>query len=145
MGDSDSSAVPFGYAPRNLATDPSDLSLQLPQPGFLCVLLDDDRDCRSREVQIAWSYPIFFHLLGEQVAPGNFTLLFFSVTRKADHFHPVAKRRLNRVQHVCRCHEYDLRQVERNTEIVIAEAVVLFGIEDFEQSRRRIASEVRAN
>ena len=33
--------VAFGDAPRDLATDSSDLSLQLPQPGFLRVLLND--------------------------------------------------------------------------------------------------------
>ena len=39
----------------------------------------------------------------------------------------------------------DVGQIKRYAEIVIAETIVLLGVEHFKQRRRRVAAEVRAN
>ena len=69
----------------------------------------------------------------------------FGVTGELDDFHAIAERRLNRIEHVRRRDEHHVREIERHAEIVVAEREVLFGIEHFEQRRRRIAAEVRAD
>ena len=51
------------------------------------------------------------------------------------HLHPITQGRLHGVQNVRRGHEDYVRQVKGYAKIVIAEAVVLFGIEYFEQRR----------
>jgi hypothetical protein len=50
--------------------------------------------------------------------------------------------RRNGVRHVGRGDEHDLRQVVLDVEVVVGKGVVLLGVEDFEQSRRRVAAEV---
>ena len=59
------------------------------------------------------------------------------------YLHTVPQRRGNSLQHVRRAEEQHLREIERALDVVIAERVVLFGIEDLEQCRRGITSKVR--
>ena len=63
---------------------------------------------------------------------------------RLDHFEPVPQRRGNPRQVVGRRDEQDLGEVERDVEVDIAEARVLFGVEHLEQGRRRVAVVVRA-
>ena len=69
-------------------------------------------------------------------------LLLFAVALQRDDLHAVLQRRRHRVEHVRGADEEHLRQIERHVEIVIAERIVLFRIEGFEQRRGRIAAEV---
>ena len=71
-------------------------------------------------------------------------LLFLGVAGDLEHFHAVAQRRRNRVEHVGGRDEQHLRQIERHVEVVIAERVVLLRIEHFEQRRRGVAAEIGA-
>ena len=82
------------------------------------------------------------HLLGNDVAPADLNLFLLGVSGKPDYFHSVPQRRMNSVQHIGGGHEHDMGQIEWNTEIVIAERIVLLWIKDFEQCGRRIASEI---
>ena len=76
-----------------------------------------------------------FHLLGDDVAAGDLGLLFLSVTGQSNDFHAVAQGGLNRVQHVRRRHEHDIRKIERHGEIIVAEREILLRVEDFKQRR----------
>ena len=87
---------------------------------------------------------VVLDLLVDQVIGGDLQLLFLGVAGDLEHFHAVAQRRRNRIEHVGRGDEQHLRQIERHVEIVIAERVVLLRIEHLEQRRRRIAAEVGA-
>jgi hypothetical protein len=69
-------------------------------------------------------------------------LLELGVAGELEHFHAVAQRLRNRVQHVGRADEHHVRQVVLDVEVVIEEGVVLFRVEHLEQRRRRIAAEV---
>jgi len=60
------------------------LSLQLPQSSFLCVLLNDGRQCCFGNVQILCRDTILFHLLWQQMSSGNFAFFFLGVTGKTD-------------------------------------------------------------
>src|SRR5262249_6209138 len=61
------------------------------------------------------------------------------VAGEADDLHTVAKRPRDRVEEVRGGDEDDVAQVERHAEIVVAEGVVLLGIEHLEERRRGIA------
>ena len=73
---------------------------------------------------------------------GDLDLLLLGVAGELQHFHAVAQRLRNRVQHVGRADEHHVRQVVLDVEVVVEERVVLLGIEHFEQRRRRVAAEV---
>ncbi len=73
---------------------------------------------------------------------GDVHLLDFRIARELDDFHTIAQRFGNRVQPIRRGHEEHLRKIERHVEVVIPERVVLLGIENLHQCRRRIAAEI---
>ena len=86
--------------------------------------------------------PFSINLLGHQMAFDDLELLFFGVARQFQHFHPVAQRRRNRIEHVGRGQEQHLGEIEGNIEIMIDEGVVLLGVEYLEQRRGRVAAEI---
>ena len=88
--------------------------------------------------------PWFVTCLAMRCSRAILQLLLLGVAGELEHFHAVAERRRNRVEHVGGRDEQHLRQVERHVEVVIAERVVLLRIEHLEQRRRRIAAEVGA-
>ena len=55
------------------------------------------------------------------------------------------ERRRDRVEHVGGRDEEHLAEIERHLEVVVRERVVLLGIENLEQRRRRIAAEIGAD
>ena len=76
---------------------------------------------------------------GKQVPVGDEHLLVVGVSVETDEVHPVEQWRRDRVGHVGRGEEHHLGQIEVDFEVVVAERVVLGGIEDLEQRRGRIA------
>ena len=88
---------------------------------------------------------VFLDLFRDQMPPGDLELFFLGVTRKRDDLHTVAKRGLDRVEHVRRRHEHHVRKIERDAEIIVAKRRVLLGIEHLEQSARRVAAKIRAD
>ena len=73
------------------------------------------------------------------------TFSCLGVARQLDDLHPVAQRRRDRIEQVARGDEEHLREVEGHLEVVVLEGVVLLRIEDLEQGRGRIATEVHAD
>src|SRR3982750_1206070 len=73
---------------------------------------------------------------------GGVALLLPGVARQLDDLEAIAQRPRDRVELVGGRDEHHLRQIEGDLEVVIAERVVLFGIEDLEQRARRVAPEV---
>ena len=57
-------------------------------------------------------------------------------------FHAVAKRRRNAFEHVAGRDEHDVREIERDVQVMVAEREVLFRIQDFEKRRDGIAAEI---
>ena len=70
-----------------------------------------------------------------QVALGDGDLLLDGVAVEADDLHAVQQRPGDRLGHVGRGDEHDLGEVELDVEVVVAERVVLRGVEDLEQRR----------
>ena len=101
-----------------------------------------DCSASSREGDVLLGEPGALDRLRHQEALGDLDLLVLGVAGQLQHFHAVAQRLRNRVQHVGRADEHHVRQVVLDVEVVIEERVVLLGIEHFEQRRRRVAAEV---
>ena len=80
-----------------------------------------------------------------QVAARDRDLLVGRVAVEADHLHAVEQRPRDRLGHVAGGDEHDLRQVELDVEVVVAERVVLRRVEHLEQRRRRVAAPVGAD
>ena len=83
-------------------------------------------------------------LLRHQVALGDLQLLLAGVAGDLQHLHAVAQRRRDRVEHVGRGDEDDVRQIEGHLQVVIGEGGVLLRVEHLEQRRRRVAAEIGA-
>ena len=67
------------------------------------------------------------------------------VAGELDHLHAVEQRRRHRVELVRGGDEEDVREVERQVQVVVAEGRVLLGVEHLEHRARRVAAEVRAH
>ena len=68
----------------------------------------------------------------------NLNLLFRKIAAHLNKLHSVEQRCRNRVQVVSCSNEHHMRQIVVNIEEVIVKSIVLLGVEDFEQSRRRV-------
>ncbi|MBB3732586.1 hypothetical protein FHR33_008446 [Nonomuraea dietziae] len=84
-------------------------------------------------------------LLGQQVVAGDGHLLVLGVTVEGDDLHTVEQRPRDGLQDVGRREEEHVRQVELDLQVVVAEGVVLRGVEDLEQGGRRVAPVVGAD
>ena len=82
---------------------------------------------------------MLFELARHEVLPGDMHLLVLGVAAERDHLHAIEQRRVDRAELVRGGDEQHAREVERDLEVVIAEGVVLRGVEHLEQRRRGIA------
>src|SRR5258707_4443958 len=123
----------FTNPPRDLAADGSDFAFKLAQSRLLRVSLNYRGQRGGRDVHVTRRDAIFFHLFWQQMPEGDLQLFLFRVTSQADHFHAIAQSRLDGVENIRRRHEDDIRQIKSDAEIIIAKAVVLFRIENFQQ------------
>ena len=81
-------------------------------------------------------------LLGDEELAGDHHLFIAGVAGDFQDLQSVPQRRRDRVQDVGGGDKHDLGQVERHFQIVIAEGVVLLGVQHLEQRRAWIAPEV---
>ena len=88
--------------------------------------------------------PVGFELLGDDVLLGDEGLLLLAVAGELEHLQPVEQGGGDRLEHVRRGDEHDLRQVEVDVQVMVAEGRVLLGVEDFQERGRGIAAEVGA-
>ena len=84
-------------------------------------------------------------LLRNEVLARDPELLLFRVAGELDDVHPVEQRSRNRLELVRGADEQHLREVERKVEIVVAERLVLLGVEHLEHRAPRIAAEIGAH
>ncbi len=84
-------------------------------------------------------------LFGHEEELGDLELLLLDVARELDDLHAVLERRRDGVHEVGGGDEHDLGEVEGHLEVVVAEGVVLLGVEDLEQGGGGVAAEVDAD
>ena len=128
-----------GDACRRLADETAELALETAHTGLTRVPLDHRTDHVVGHDQLVVAQAGTAALTGQQVALGDVDLLVLDVAVEADDVHPVEQRSGDAVGHVGGGEEHDLRQVEVDLEVVVAERVVLRRVEHLQQGRRRIA------
>ena len=136
--------LPFGDAHGGVAQRLADLALEAAHAGFARVALDDVAQRIVGDLDLARLEPVRLHLPAHQIAMRDLELLVGGVAGEADDLHAVAQRSGNGVEHVGRGDEHHPAQIERHREIIVAERVVLLGIEHFEQRRAGIALDAGA-
>ena len=87
---------------------------------------------------------MFFCLVWYEVTLRDFDLFIFRISGDANNFHPVEKR-LRHVEAICCRDKHDVRQVVIHVQIMIVKCIVLFGVEHFQERRRRVAAMVLAH
>ena len=102
------------------------------------------RIAASEIVRSAGRQSVEIELLGDDVLLGDLGLLLLAVAGELEDLQPVEQGGRDRLEHVRRGDEHDLRQVEVDVEIMVAERGVLLGVEDFQQRGGRIAAEIGA-
>ena len=97
---------------RDLAADRRDLALEVADARLARVALDDrlERFVEERDVR-ASSSPAPSIAFGDEELLGDLDLLLLGVARELQHFHAVAQRLRDRVQHVGRADEHHVREV----------------------------------
>src|SRR6185369_11445815 len=81
----------------------------------------------------------------DQMPTRDLKFFLFGVPGERDHLHTIAKRVLDRIQHIRRGHEHHIREIECHAEIVVAKGGILFGIQDFEKRGAWIAAKIGAD
>jgi hypothetical protein len=139
----------FGDLARCLAADCADQLFQAAYSRFPGVVARNQADACGREfndrlLTFFGLDAIFLDLPRDEVALGDVYLLFFGVAGQLNDFHAVEQWRRDGVQLVGCADEEHLAQVEGLIEVVVAEGVVLLGVESFEERAGGIATEVAA-
>ena len=83
-------------------------------------------------------------MAADQVALGDLAFFVGRIAGKGDDLHAVAQRSRDGIEHIRGGDEHHPAEVERHRKIIIAERVVLLGIEHFEQRRAGIALDAAA-
>ena len=118
-----------------MAADGADTALEIAHAGFARVVADDGAKRIFCDLALRGRQSGRFELALEQIALGDLELLLLGVAGDLDDLHAVAHRPGNRVEHIRRADEHDLRQIEGDREIVVAEGRVLLRVEHFQQRR----------
>ncbi len=135
----------LGHADRDLAADRADLPLEVAQPGLARVAVDEEVQPGVEEAHLAGLEPVLGELLRDQVPARDLDLLLLGVAGERDDLHAVEERGLDGLGHVGGRDEQDFREVVGDVQVVVAERVVLLGVEDLEQRRRGVAAVVGAD
>ena len=94
---------------RHFPANRADLALEIPQACLPGVLRNDGADTSVSKLDVAVFQSMLAELLRNEMLLGDRPLLFFCVARQLDHFHAVAKGRLNGVKLIGRCNEQHRR------------------------------------
>ena len=130
---------------RGLAQQLPELALELSDTRLACVLAHDLLQERVFAGDLVLEEAVPLALARPEVANGDRDLLVDRVAVEADHLHTVEQRARDRLGHVRGGDEDDLRQVELDVEVVVAERVVLRRVEHLEQRSRGVAAPVGAD
>src|SRR6185369_2592632 len=112
----------------DLASNTADGSLHLANACFACVARRDELDRIVGDLELCTIQSVFCSLARDQVTTCDFEFLAVAVACETDDLHAVAQGRRNRTKLVRSRDEEDLREIERQIEIVIAERIVLLWI-----------------
>ena len=113
--------------------DVPDLTLQLPDSGFLCIVAGHLPQRVPAYGQLIRRKAVPLQLLWYQMLDGNMHLLILRIAADFNDFHPVQKRTRDGLKRVCRGDKKHFGQVHRNFQIMVPELAVLLAVQHFQQ------------
>ena len=119
--------------------------LELTHTGFAGVVRGDLAQCGVGDRDLLGGQRRAVPLPGQQVVAGDGHLVVLGVAVDGHQLHAVQQRRGDVLDHVGRGQEHHVGQVQIQVQVVIAERVVLRGVQDLQQRRRRVATVVRTD
>ena len=134
----------FGDMARNFAAHLRDFAFEIAHACFVRIIANQAAQCFVRKFWFV-NQPVLFLLARDDELFCNRKFFFFDVAGKFNHFHAVEQRGRNRVEQIRGRNENDFAQIVRHFEIMVAERVVLFRVQNFEQCRARVAAKIRAD
>ena len=129
---------PKGHSTADLADHP----LQVSNSALPGVTADDLLQGLLRQFQVLFLEAVEGLLLLKQIVLGDLQLLQLRVPGDLDHFHTVHQSRRNGLKVVGGGDEEDIGEVELNIQIPVDELLVLLRVEDFQEGRGGISSEI---
>ncbi len=123
----------------------ADLALEAAHARLAGVLGDHLAQELVGDLDLLVAQPVLLQLPGPQIAPGDLDLLVGRVAVEAHDLHAVEERAGDAIGHVRRRDEEHLREVELDVQVVVAERVVLGGVEHLEERGRGVAAPVGAD
>jgi hypothetical protein len=127
---------------RGLPEERAELALELPDARLARVVGDHRADDGVVDGDLVGQEPVPLDLTRPQVAARDRDLLLDRVAVEADDLHAVEQRTGDGVGDVRRRDEEDVREIDLDVEVVVAERVVLRGVEHLEECRGRVAAPV---
>src|SRR5581483_10273065 len=109
------------------------------------ILPNDAEDRFVLEGEAALGQPMGAELARNNMLLCDLELLMLEISGQLDDLHSVCKRQRNVIAHVRRRYEKDVAQVIIDFEVMIGKRMILFGVQDLEQSRTRIATKVHGH
>src|SRR3990172_9183077 len=132
----------LGHASHDFTTNLADLALQVPDAGLPRLLTADRLERVLGDAQMFLRDSVLLQLTRDEKPARDSDLLFLDVSRELDDLQAVQQGRWNRAKGVGGGDEDHLGEIVGYLQLMIGEAVVLLGIKDLEQRRRRIAAEI---
>src|SRR6185312_2489833 len=133
----------FQYTARCLATDSRELTLQLAHASLSGISGDNQAHDCLRNLDLIGSQPVFAQDFGQDMAHPNVDFFIQRITGQIDDIHAVEQWTWNLVFNIASTNEKHFGKIKGNFQVVIHEIVVLFRVEYFQQSRRRISAILR--
>ncbi len=129
----------------DLAEHPRDRPLQRAHSRLAGVLAGEPAQRLLLHRDVGGGQAGLVELAGQQVVTGDRDLLVLGVAVERHDLHAVEQRAGDGLQDVGGRQEEHVRQVELHLQVVVAEGVVLRGVEDLQQRRRGVAAVVGAH
>src|SRR5215471_13518904 len=139
LDDGQSCAASGRHARRNLSTHRAELALEVSNTGFACVVGDDAPDGAIVDLDLVRLETVLVDLSRDQILARDLEFLLFAVAGQLDDLHAIEQRRMDRSELVRRGNEQHPRQIDVDLQVMIAEGLVLRGIQYLEECRGWIA------
>ena len=113
--------------------DVPDLTLQLPDSGFLCIVAGHLPQRVPAYGQLIRRKAVPLQLLWYQMLDGNMHLLILRIAADFNDFHPVQKRTRDGLKRVSRGDKKHFGKIHRHFQIMIPELAVLLTVQHFQK------------
>ena len=131
-GNADSLCFLFQKLRCHLSADLPDLTLQLPDARLSCIGKDQFLQCFIAERKLFCQKTVLGKLLLYEVFFCNMQLLVCRIATDFYDLHTITQRRINVLQVICRRDKSNLRQIDRQFQIMILKMLILFTVKHFQ-------------